>query len=779
MDHDHSLTEGFSKKQSFLNKCAHTFCTSAFATIEDVMGMFSKAFFKKVMFASFVVASLFLTGYPLALVQANSAGAGAPNAGMTSSYQTPTAVAESARQEASTSPDFGCSILNGFDGVGGCALSLFYNIVVIPISWGLGVTALLFNFSFEMSMDAGAANGSSASIFADGFIKIGWLAIRDLINITFIFALLQVAILLIVGKSGGYQDRLKNIIIAAIFINFSYFIVTEAIKLSNAFTRAIYNQIVTQGTGIADGFTTATGISAFGSAKAAISAWAASNPWSLFIYLIFSAILMVVFIGVMLMSTAMFIGRYVVLVLCVVFSPVLFLGLIWPQFGKKTEELKQTLVGQLMFPIIYLLLIWVGLNFINIEKTAQSVLAVTDSKQFLDFGQQVKEIVFRFFVATALFVVALTAAKQYSQMGSKSVSKIQGALGKGIGAVAFGGTAAVGRTFVGGAGGRVLQSAGARLQTIGTGPDSGRFSKFVGAAGGRALGRGVSLAGDKTRSASFDVRSGTVFQAVGNESGASGMYGKAREGGFNKAQEERADNLKKRRDQLKATTAGEAAALNKAQSKQHKDTNAAADEFKAQHGVSLDDHKKNIDELKTGKKDLEMKLKIERDKHGAAMKEFNSIKQAKIDKLEAEKTSITGSNSAADAARRTEISNQLNALKKKRVSSADLAGNAALADLHTQLKDAEQLQAVVETQAKEVRNENQKIYAEISKMADYDAKKKTIDTAFEKTEKSIKAGGKSRAAAFDTSAGVTSNLARQQYFAKLREEAAGAGKKKK
>jgi large-conductance mechanosensitive channel len=150
-----------------------------------------------------------------------------------------------------------------------------------------------------------------------------------------------------------------------------------------------------------------------------------------------------------------------VLVLCVVFSPVLFLGLIWPQFGKKTEELKQTLVGQLMFPIIYLLLIWVGLNFINIEKTAESVLAITDSKQFLNFGQQVKEIVFRFFVASALFITALTAAKQYSQMGSKGVSKLQGSIGKGIGTVAFGGAAVAGRTVVGGVGGRVLQGAGA------------------------------------------------------------------------------------------------------------------------------------------------------------------------------------------------------------------------------------------------------------------------------------------------------------------------------
>lgn len=744
---------------------------SVFATIEDVMGMFSKAFFKKVVFAFFLSTSLIAIAQPTATyAEGNYLQMGQTGALSQSQLQ-----AQQPAAAAATGPDFGCSEWPD-TWFKECILSLFYNVVVIPISWGLGATALLFNFSFEMSMDAGAANGSSASIFEDGFIKIGWLAIRDLINITFIFALLQVAILLIVGKSGGYQDRLKNIIIAAIFINFSYFIVTEAIKLSNAFTRAIFNQIVTQGTGIADGFTTATGISAFGSTKSAISIWAATNPWSLFIYLIFSAILMVGFIGIMLMSTAMFISRYVVLVLCVVFSPVLFLGLIWPQFGKKTEELKQTLVGQLIFPIIYLLMIWVGLNFIDIEKTARSVITVTDSKQFLDFGEQVKMIVFRFFVASALFVTALTAAKSYSQMGSKGVARLQGWVGKGIGTVAFGGAAAAGRTVVGNFGGRALQGAGARLQSIGTGPNSNGFAKFVGAAGGRAIGRGVSLAGDKTRTASFDVRSGTVFQAVGNQAGTADMYGKAHQGGFNKAQEERVEKLKKRRDALKAPTSGEAAALNNAQKKQEKDTKAAEAEFKTTHGKSLDDHKKEVDDLKQHQKDLRAAANQEKDKKKDIESEYAKIKKIHVDRLEGERSRLQGSASAADQNRVKEIGKQLEAINKKR--GQDLK-NMGFNDLHAQIKAAEDLQSIINDKDKEIRAQGQKIYAEIEKMADYETKKKGIDKEFEKTEKGIKGQGKTRASSYDSSLGVRVNTARQEYFAKIREEAANSGKKKK
>jgi hypothetical protein len=479
----------------------------------------------------------------------------------------------------------------------------------------------------------------------------------------------------------------------------------------------------------------------------------------------------------MLMSTAMFISRYVVLVLCVVFSPVLFLGLIWPQFGKKTEELKQTLVGQLMFPIIYLLLIWVGLNFINIEKTAESVLAITDSKQFLNFGQQVKEIVFRFFVASALFITALTAAKQYSQMGSKGVSKLQGSIGKGIGTVAFGGAAVAGRTVVGGVGGRVLQGAGARLQTIGTGPNSNGFSKFVGAAGGRALGRGVSLAGDKTRSASFDVRSGTVFQAVGKQSGAAEMYGKAKEGGFDKEQAERAEKLKKRRDELKAATSGERAALDKAQIKQERDTKAAAADFKAQHGVSLDDHKDKIGEMKEVQKAIKEAANQEKMKKQNMEVETAKIRKVHADRLEQEQRTLQNSQNQADKARVKELTKQIAAIKSTKTSSGAFQ-SMGLQDLHASVKAQEDLQSIITTKEVEARAEGQKIYAEIQKMADYESKKKAIDSTYTSTEKSIKAGGKERASAFDTAPGVKYNIARQQYFAKLREEAASAGKKK-
>ncbi len=55
-------------------------------------------------------------------------------------------------------------------------------------------------------------------------IRIAWAALRDLSNIVFIFAMLYMSIETILDRPNSYKKLLKPLIIAAIFINFSFFI---------------------------------------------------------------------------------------------------------------------------------------------------------------------------------------------------------------------------------------------------------------------------------------------------------------------------------------------------------------------------------------------------------------------------------------------------------------------------------------------------------------------------------------------------------------------------
>lgn len=689
------------------------------------------------------------------------------------------------------------------DGLFRCFVWLVYNFIAWPISVLLGIAAKMFNFIFAQSL--GIVNGSvSTAMFATQFVKDAWVAVRDLINITFIFALLQVAILLIVGKSGGYQDRLKNIIIAAVFINFSYFIVTEIIKLFNNLTVAIYNQIAAGGN-LADAFTSVTGISSFGTVSAELIDAVSQKPAQLIFYLLFSSVLMIIFIVVMMFSAVLFLIRYIALVMCVVFSPVLFLGLIWPGAAAKSKELENTIKGQLLFPIIYLLLIWISINFIRITNATTDISAVgNDISRLTAFGQDMQAMVFNFGVATALMIASLVVAKKYSTLGSSYISSAQKWTGAAIGAAVFSPAASFGRATVGRVGGRVLQGAGASLQTLGTSKDSGWIAKTAGTLGGRAIGRGLQLSGDKVQSSSFDVRGSRVYQSIGGGAGMQDLYGKAKQGGYAKDQQERAENLKKRRDELKAQTAGETASIYKAQADKKKKDDAADAAFKKLHNASADDVKDRADRIKSKQKEWSSKQNNAKSEIKTQTAQIVEAQKMKIKELESRKNDLlrAGPPTGATATELAKIADQMSAIAwKKGRKGKDLVGEFQGDSAKLQSLGLDSLADKIEDQKKAIRVKQeeaekagriaallgQKAYAEIEKINKLNKEKAQYDKELKATEKAIKGAGKARASTYDKS--VASNLnpfnignslvnnnARQQYFAKLREEAASSGK---
>jgi hypothetical protein len=711
--------------------------------------------------------------------------------------------------EISNSSGFGCQIFfpstipfaGGVDteGVLRCFVLIVYNFIAWPISVLLGIAAKMFNFIFAQSLGISGGSASTA-MFATQFVKDAWVAVRDLINITFIFALLQVAILLIVGKSGGYQDRLKNIITAAVFINFSYFIVTEIIKLFNNLTIAIYNQIAAGGN-LADAFTMATGISGFNTVSQSLVRAVSEQPAQLIFYLLFSSVLMAIFIVVMMFSAVLFLVRYIALVMCVIFSPVLFLGMIWPGATSKAKELENTIKGQLLFPILYLLLIWISINFIQLTNATSDITAVSKNIDKLTaFADDMQALVFNFGVATALMISSLVIAKKYSTLGSSYISSAQKWTGAAIGKTVFSPAASVGRATVGRVGGRVLQGAGASLQTLGTSRDSGGVAKIVGALGGRAVGRSLQLGGDKVLSSSFDVRGARVYQAVGGSAGMKDIYGKAKEGGYAKEQKDKAEVLEKRRNQVKALTTSEVVALDKAQIDKKKKDDAAEAAFKTKHKESSDAVKERISRIKNKQKEWSSEKTDAQNKAKSQTSKLVEAQKMKVQELESRRSAINASgNAGAHTAELADIAQKMSALEWKKNNKGKgqvgtFRGDAAtlknlkLDSFADQSEAIKTMQVEAEKAGRIAMLLGQKAYAESKKVQELEKEKSKHEDELKAAEKAIKSAGKARAGTYDKS--IASNLnpfnignslinssARQQYFAKVREEAASRGKK--
>ncbi|KKQ35702.1 MAG: hypothetical protein US50_C0007G0010 [Candidatus Nomurabacteria bacterium GW2011_GWB1_37_5] len=131
-------------------------------------------------------------------------------------------------------PDCGLTKLTG------CVA--FFFVLVNQVTMLLAkVAAHLLDFLIGYSL-------SSVSYKAE-FITQGWTVTRDIANIAFIFILLFVAIKTIIeGGTATMKKLLVNILLAAIFINFSLFMVRAIIDATNILARIFYNNIEVVGT---------------------------------------------------------------------------------------------------------------------------------------------------------------------------------------------------------------------------------------------------------------------------------------------------------------------------------------------------------------------------------------------------------------------------------------------------------------------------------------------------------------------------------------------------
>src|SRR3989338_1928359 len=111
------------------------------------------------------------------------------------------------------------------------------------VLWGSGLIAglagSLFNASIQFSLTGKVFDANENTM-----IKDGWVMVRDLLNLVFIFILLYAAISTILQYGNmDIKKILPSLIIAALLINFSMLITKMVIDASHIFAWEFYNQI--------------------------------------------------------------------------------------------------------------------------------------------------------------------------------------------------------------------------------------------------------------------------------------------------------------------------------------------------------------------------------------------------------------------------------------------------------------------------------------------------------------------------------------------------------
>lgn len=380
---------------------------------------------------------------------------------------------------------------------------------------------IIAGFFFDKSITEFVGN------FSIWYDKIGtvlvsmWSIVRDLCNLAFIFGFIYIGIKTIVDPDNASTKRfLSTIIIGAILINFSLYLVQLIIDMGNFVAVTIYNVLLgfAANGSLSLGILNMLGLASFYQSDLGSPVLQGLEDSNLgFVFYFMAGIFLIVTAFVLLVGAILLLVRFVELVIIMVFSPLIFGARVFPQTEPVSKKILSKLFSAAFFAPVYMLMMFISLKFAEVfSKTVSSGAfntVLTDVSGMKDgFMIVINYVIIIFLMISALTLslkIGATGAGMAISVGNNMKNRAQNGLKKGSRYVAGGAAGYAGRFGV-----RAL-NAGAQKVGIGDLKDVGaRTEKY------RQAMRGSTRTGldgfyDRTIK-------GRVVGAIGAAAGATG-----------------------------------------------------------------------------------------------------------------------------------------------------------------------------------------------------------------------------------------------------------------
>jgi hypothetical protein len=396
-----------------------------------------------------------------------------------------------------------------------------------PSSWLLVAAGYVFDVMVKLSLQS--------ETFNEDFITKGWALVRDLMNMTFIFVMLYIAIATILQLSGyNTKKLLGQVIVMALLVNFSLPLTRVVIDFSNVLALGFYNAITAADPIRPGNPTSAKDLAALYTSSfnpERITSTEIFNTWLTNENGNYSAIVLIYLVGVavniatsyaLFLAGFLFMGRIAMLWFLIIASPVAFVASILPFTQEHSKKWWSALFNQAFLAPVFLFLFYLiaqlivtgtsvtGTNGGFFAGTLQ-IMGPEGSGKVVDI---LMNIVLKFAIVIILLFIAIKTAKKMSGEVAGAATKIASyGMGAALG-VATGGAAFAARNVIGRAASTIASSQGLLDASARSGP--------IGIGARLAL-RGVrGVAGG-----SFDAR------AAGPVAGAFKMGGISPQAGLN------------------------------------------------------------------------------------------------------------------------------------------------------------------------------------------------------------------------------------------------------
>jgi len=276
-----------------------------------------------------------------------------------------------------------------------------------------------------------------------GVVDVIWTMIRDMVNISFIFILLYLAITKILGSWGVKQKTtIINVIISAVLINFSMLITKIIIDAGNIVAVQIYDAISPGTLGFSVSFMILKGSTLFDTVKSMLSL---TGQISIIISLILHFICTFILIWFFTAFAIIMIIRTATLMFLTITSPVGFIGSTIPGLEKISKSWWTTLINQVILAPVIMFVLYFITQLINkggLIKSLESSSVNTDTWTNLNV-----QGLFVYILIIVFLWKGMSMAKELSGKVGGFVVKAVGVATVAAGVAATGGTAAISGAF--------------------------------------------------------------------------------------------------------------------------------------------------------------------------------------------------------------------------------------------------------------------------------------------------------------------------------------------
>jgi outer membrane lipoprotein SlyB len=368
-----------------------------------------------------------------------------------------------------------------------CIATAFFGTFVAIAGYALDWSIELFITQFgQMYIDYGVG----------AVVEGTWGTVRDIFNLTFIFGLVYIGFQIILGiNESGAKRTIPMLIVAALLVNFSLFIVKFIVDFSNLAALQIYNLFKVADTLNASGGQAKAGtiVDLLGGETSSISlafintigvtSLLSHNPsagaadgiplfYTFGMIVVFLVLIYVFFAAAILITI-----RFAALTFYMIFSPIMFLGWVFPGMKQYSDKFWQGLFGQAFFAPALLFMLYISYQL-------SAGLAGPNRVDGSVFKNEANALGFAQFVPYLVLIVvflmaSLIVAKKMANQGASMVGKVNdwavSKAGLAAGGMTAGLMARAGRNTIGAAAYGVQNSEGFKDFAA----RNGRFGKMM------------------------------------------------------------------------------------------------------------------------------------------------------------------------------------------------------------------------------------------------------------------------------------------------------------